>query len=225
MPTGLTEDQFNDVLATFRLRAFSTLEFSRQVNEMYPHVWDKIVKEYGVGGQGAGTYYTAYSRVAHILDYWSKRKTLDKLDYRPAPKEWGSPVIRYWALDRDRLGGTRYPDEVPDDPRYPEGAKTPVAVNRYERNSQARQKCIEHYGIRCCACDFDFEKRYGPHGAGFIHVHHLKPLSAIGEVYEVDPVQDLRPVCPNCHAMIHLGKQQLSIEELKQLLEDSERQP
>ncbi len=35
-------------------------------------------------------------------------------------------------------------------------------------------------------------------GEGFIHVHHLKPLSEVGYEYRVDPIRDLRPVCPNC---------------------------
>src|ERR1043166_6837191 len=29
-------------------------------------------------------------------------------------------------------------------------------------------------------------------------VLHLQPLSGISEEYEVDPIADLRPVCPNC---------------------------
>jgi 5-methylcytosine-specific restriction protein A len=56
---------------------------------------------------------------------------------------------------------------------------------------------------------------YGDIGKGFIHVHHLKPVSQIGETYEVDPINDLRPVCPNCHAMLHRPEETLTIEELK----------
>ena len=69
----------------------------------------------------------------------------------------------------------------------------------------ARKKCIEHYGAKCAVsnCGFDFEKLYGDIGKGFIHVHHLTQLSDIGQGYEVDPIKDLRPVCPNCHAMLH----------------------
>lgn len=46
-------------------------------------------------------------------------------------------------------------------------------------------------------------KQYGSLGKGFIHVHHKIPLSEIGDEYEVDYVNDLIPVCPNCHAMLH----------------------
>ena len=31
-------------------------------------------------------------------------------------------------------------------------------------------------------------------GEGFIHVHHIKPVSEIGETYQVDPIDDLIPV-------------------------------
>ena len=56
----------------------------------------------------------------------------------------------------------------------------------------------------CCSiCGFDFEKNYGELGKGFIHVHHIVPVSKIGPNYIIDPVKDLIPVCPNCHAMLH----------------------
>jgi hypothetical protein len=37
-----------------------------------------------------------------------------------------------------------------------------------------------------------------------IHVHHLRPQSSIGKRYRVNPIADLRPVCPNCHMVLHL---------------------
>ncbi len=50
-------------------------------------------------------------------------------------------------------------------------------------------------------------------------MHHLKQLSEVGEEYEVDPIKDLRPVCPNCHSMLHRKRLALSIEELKEIFE------
>jgi 5-methylcytosine-specific restriction protein A len=63
-----------------------------------------------------------------------------------------------------------------------------------------------------------FAERYGSRAAQFIQVHHLKPLAEVGGEYEVDPIADLRPVCPNCHAVIHTFKPPLSIERAAQLL-------
>jgi 5-methylcytosine-specific restriction enzyme A len=99
-----------------------------------------------------------------------------------------------------------------------EGAVRRVTVNAYERNQEARRKCIEYYGVTCQICGFNFEKAYGKAGKDFIHVHHLKQISEIGETYKIDPIQDLRPVCPNCHAIIHKRKPSHTIEEVKSFL-------
>jgi 5-methylcytosine-specific restriction protein A len=56
---------------------------------------------------------------------------------------------------------------------------------------------------------------YGEIGKNFIHVHHVKPLSEIDEQYKINPIKDLRPVCPNCHAMLHKRKPAYSIEEIQ----------
>jgi 5-methylcytosine-specific restriction protein A len=87
---------------------------------------------------------------------------------------------------------------------YSEGERTTVPVSRIERDPVARQECLDYYGTACSVCGMDFESIYGSLGAGYIHVHHLKPLSVSGPT-KVDPIQDLRPVCPNCHAMLHAG--------------------
>src|SRR5690606_11761611 len=102
---------------------------------------------------------------------------------------------------------------------YREGSVRQVLVNAYERDRAARQACIRHYGLACTVCGLMFEERYGPLGAGFIHVHHVVPLSQLGSGYELDPIRDLRPVCPNCHAMLHRQRPPLSIEELRGILE------
>lgn len=112
----------------------------------------------------------------------------------------------------------RLSEEIFDDQKLAEGSVCQVTINSYERNPEARRRCIEYYGTSCCVCGFDFEERFGSVAQGFIHVHHLKPLSEIQKEYEVNPIADLRPVCPNCHAMIHLGGKTRSIEEVKSWL-------
>lgn len=109
-----------------------------------------------------------------------------------------------------------FPDEVTT---YVEGASTPVLVNRYERNPVARNACLTHYGAKCSVCGFEGRSTYGQAGDGLIHVHHVVEISKIGSEYEIDPIKDLVPVCPNCHAMIHRGKKKAySVAEVKNLL-------
>jgi 5-methylcytosine-specific restriction protein A len=105
--------------------------------------------------------------------------------------------------------------------RFREGAVKRVTVNAYERNERARQACIARHGTACAVCGLEFGQRYGTIGQGFIHVHHLREMSEIGQEYDVDPIEDLRPVCPNCHAMLHRTLPCLRIEELKALLRDA----
>ncbi len=99
-----------------------------------------------------------------------------------------------------------------------EGAKKQIIVNSYERNFKARQICLNHYGHTCSVCKIDFEKVYGIIGKDFIHVHHLKEISDIGETYTVDPIADLKPVCPNCHSMLHQRKPCFTIDELTTMI-------
>jgi predicted HNH restriction endonuclease len=113
----------------------------------------------------------------------------------------------------------RYPDEAEPGLRYPEGAVSRVTVNRYERIPEARAACLAHFGPRCSCCGMSFESTYGHDMAGFIHVHHLAPLSSLPSGYEIESARDLRPVCPNCHAVIHRTDPPRTIEEVKQLLE------
>jgi 5-methylcytosine-specific restriction enzyme A len=112
-----------------------------------------------------------------------------------------------------------FPEEVEEtQEELFEGAVRRVLVNAYERNPEARKNCIEHHGAVCKACGFDFEKKYGEIGKGFIHVHHLKQISEIGKTYQIDPVNDLVPVCPNCHAIMHKRKPPYTIQEVKSFL-------
>jgi predicted HNH restriction endonuclease len=101
---------------------------------------------------------------------------------------------------------------------YVEGATWQVTVNAYERNRDARQKCIEHHGVQCYICGFSFGAVYGAEAEEFIHVHHRKPLSEIRTKYKVDPVKDLVPLCPNCHAFVHLGGGCRDPDEVRDLL-------
>jgi 5-methylcytosine-specific restriction protein A len=111
-----------------------------------------------------------------------------------------------------------FPDEIAESEEHIEGAVKRVSVNRYERDPQARAKAIQHYGLRCQVCGFDFQTAYGALGEGFIHVHHTVPLKQIGNSYVVDPVKDLRPVCPNCHAMLHKRTDVYTIDELREIM-------
>ena len=89
-----------------------------------------------------------------------------------------------------------------------------------ERNGEARDKCIEHYGYTCQICKKSMAEIYGDIGKDYIHVHHIDFLSNTSEKHKVDPIKDLIPVCPNCHSMLHVKKngKYLSVNELGRIL-------
>ncbi|MCF8277812.1 MAG: HNH endonuclease [Flavobacteriales bacterium] len=113
-----------------------------------------------------------------------------------------------------------FPDMVKEDETEYEGAKRTVIVNKYERSSKARENAVGYHGLNCKVCDLNFQKMYGEIGADFIHIHHLIPIHEIGKNYQIDYKNDLIPVCPNCHSMLHrkLKGKEPSIDELKQMI-------
>lgn len=107
---------------------------------------------------------------------------------------------------------------TPIEETFQEGKSKEIIQTRYERNPQARKICLNYHGYSCKICNFNFKNFYGEIGEGFIHVHHINPIAAIGEEYEVNPLNDLIPVCPNCHAMIHSRRPAFTIEEIKKTI-------
>ena len=132
-------------------------------------------------------------------------KDVSLLDYLLHPHQ----IVNDEAYDVD------YPE---DNEKLYEGALITVKANKYERNQKARKECVAKKGYHCLVCGRDFESTYGEIGRGFIHVHHLTPISSIGQEYELNVDTDLAPVCPNCHYMLHRKNPPYTIEELKDIL-------
>lgn len=170
-----------------------------------------------------------YGRLARLVG--------EQLDYNPEPERLGTLVrfekrqdVWHWLMRPEvaealeRIGWVEeaaflLPEEIAATTApMMEGAVYRVSVNAYERNPEARRRCIEAHGTKCCICGFSFGVVYGDVAEGYIHVHHLRPMSEIDGEYLVDPVSDLRPVCPNCHAVIHRRIPAFSIEEARAFL-------
>ncbi|UVK38726.1 HNH endonuclease [Mesorhizobium sp. AR10] len=105
-----------------------------------------------------------------------------------------------------------------------EGRLLTVLHQRRERNRKLvearKQKALEEtHELRCEACDLSFGDRYGPHGDGFIEVHHVRPLHSLREG-DKTALTDLALVCANCHRMIHRRKPWLSVSQLRTLLNE-----
>ena len=150
---------------------------------------------------------------------FSKREYIDELEdaylnycdmIGAEPKNMVNTQRKYWYLDCSVKASKK---------QLEEGICEQITTNRYERNPVARREAIKYHGLRCVVCGMDFEETYGKLGHGFIHIHHVVPISTKGKS-QVDYKKDLVPVCPNCHAMLHHGAngKVLSIRELKNIL-------
>ena len=163
---------------------------------------------------------------------WSSKGIYSKMSWNPQASGVTIPDYIAEKLERDWEKFLNHPvpykeivfaEEAEVDRTFTEGAKRRITVNAYERRAKARTICINHYGLNCSVCDFNFENVYGKIGIGFIHVHHLIPLSEKGKNYKLNTITDLSPVYPNCHAIIHQHRPAYSIEELKAILRKKQR--
>lgn len=107
-----------------------------------------------------------------------------------------------------------------------------VTVPQKEKRKRSRaltQHARKHYTqdgiLRCQGCGFAFDEFYGPHAKNYIEIHHLKPIFTyddgdISKSLEA-ALQDVRPLCANCHRMVHRDPSHLlSIQELNSLVKD-----
>ncbi|MBS1721816.1 MAG: HNH endonuclease [Armatimonadetes bacterium] len=122
-----------------------------------------------------------------------------------------------WSIARQDQGSKSEPtSDLPESQQvFFEGRV--MTTRTWERKGRAQ--CLASKGTRCVVCGFDFGLSYGAEYASLIEVHHVIPYE--GFVREVDPVKDLAPVCPNCHALIHCGRGSLdyrTIKEAQQIL-------
>jgi 5-methylcytosine-specific restriction protein A len=139
---------------------------------------------------------------------WSIRQSGPHL-----PDEIAAELERLW---RERAGIPPPPTPLEVEGQgYFEGAVRQVSVNR-------RAACLAHYGYNCQLCEVNPSVIYGPEAADLIEVHHVVPLSEIRQGYVPDPINDLIPVCPNCHAMIHHGGITRTIEAVQALLMEAD---
>jgi 5-methylcytosine-specific restriction protein A len=99
-----------------------------------------------------------------------------------------------------------------------EGGVSLLTVKKRERNPRNRLLCLRLHGYRCKVCGLEPHGVYGDAGR-ILHVHHLHPLAELDEERSYDPVKDLVPLCPNCHAAVHTQKPwPIPPEELQQTM-------
>jgi 5-methylcytosine-specific restriction protein A len=151
---------------------------------------------------------------------------------------WDNDVIQEFLIDPDRMHNEanrirellatsdatsiKLPDLDTGDILAEEGGLALRAHLRRERNPKLRRRKLDDIKRRSLpiareVCSFNFRQTYGPHGEDYIECHHRTPLHVTGETQT--RLVDLALLCSNCHRMIHRAKKWLTVEELKELVE------
>lgn len=104
--------------------------------------------------------------------------------------------------------------------KFFEGFKRQIIQENSYRNAKLINLAKRLHGTTCFICKFNFAERYGQHGKGFIEMHHLISIS---KGIRESSINDLIPVCANCHRMLHKGETVLSPSELQRIIEQNSR--
>jgi hypothetical protein len=208
-------------LVPAKLRTNERLDFSNAPYRNAPGC-DTCTMDVTTFARTYSTLLPAHEAAIHIAAR-SRIHTSTAKDHSPElivflSRELGTRLPQPAYLNPPTEDESHIPEEISRDEDFTEGAVIQVLVNRYERDQAARERCIKHYGAKCVACGVSLADRYGPEVNGLIHVHHLTPLASVGVESSVDPICDLRPVCPNCHAVIHSTKPPRTVEEVQEMI-------
>lgn len=135
-----------------------------------------------------------------------------------------SEELRKWLSERMdgkiRIPGSHYDVNEKAQDGYSEGNPSEMIQTRRERDPKARAAAIKECGTVCKVCGFDFFKKYGEFGEGYIEVHHKKPIKDLlpGEKTKLE---DLTVVCSNCHRMLHQKDPPIDVDKLKSIVNKS----
>lgn len=154
------------------------------------------------------------ARVRYDMEDWawtSYPRTYTTIDDHLATRLWTIVNVAQTLADQD------YVPTLPAQ-EFTEGQKAQVLATRYERNPKARDACLQHHGTACVVCGFDFASVYGEGFTWCITAHHLKLVSTRGGEHRVDPIEEMRPVCSNCHTVIHQRSPPFEIEEVQTMI-------
>lgn len=100
-----------------------------------------------------------------------------------------------------------------------EGAVERRMVNRYERSRSNRAIAILAHGRRCTVCGFEFSVAYGDWARGYVEIHHLEAMHLMSTPRIINPIEDLVPLCSNCHRMVHRADPPISPSDLRRIIE------
>lgn len=203
------------------IREYADAQFTGIYSETHRSYYDSIRSQIATNAAMRYANELSDGEISHALKYYSE---FLQSKFFPLPKAKEQPKENKEKEDAPQTEGqkeetTKAKVSAPIVEREEtEGEREHVEFERSHRNPTLRRRCIERWGYRCQVCGIDMAQIYGEDlGKNFIEVHHLKPISTYDESRPEDYVDNLVPLCPNCHAMIHHGAEgPLTLKQLRE---------
>lgn len=125
---------------------------------------------------------------------------------------------RYWLFELDE----DFIENKELDGKFPEGKIAERIHKSRERSSKVvtiakNNFKLKHGHLFCQICKFDFEKKYGKIGTGYIEAHHTIYVSDMKPNHMTSP-DEIAMLCANCHRMVHKKRPWLTMKKLNSLL-------
>lgn len=133
-----------------------------------------------------------------------------------------APLQHAFAGLIDREEGSERTDTSEVTYEFAEGQRSFRETWFFKRNPGLRREAIRRHGLTCAACQFDFGATYGKAGDGYIEMHHLNPLAERVDAAKGRPIMttidDVVPLCANCHRVVHRKRPALTMSALTEAL-------
>lgn len=101
--------------------------------------------------------------------------------------------------------------------RIPVSYKTKTGI-KYKTNPRIAKTALQLSGYKCQTNQNDHKTFISKLGQQYMEAHHLIPMQAQKDFScNLDRVENIVSVCPNCHSAIHLGNDAVRLEYLKVL--------
>ncbi|MCI8514277.1 MAG: HNH endonuclease [Lachnospiraceae bacterium] len=193
-------------------------KFSQKVRNLKSHRDSNGMAEWTVYKDGA---YTLTEAGRSYLECRGLSEALKNLGHNGFSYDTMQEIV-----DRVGKSGARKKWIIYDETeRITEGALGVKEQKVKSRSRKLREAAFAHYReadghVRCAVCGFDFQEAYGELGTDYIELHHERPIcqysdEGVEQILE-RAVENIRPLCANCHRMIHRDrKRHITVEELR----------
>lgn len=197
----LSQEFIDPTLSLLSGSQFTTQDFIDLFARNHPDLYNEIVAEYGIGGKGSGSHYSAKVHLAKSLSHHTGDYAVSFLRYIDAPIEWGNQVIALWECNGSGESLNWNDEQIEKDiqavlenQEIPETQRKQLILSRIGQG-QFRKGLID-YWKKCAAT--------GCNEIGILTASHMKPWAVSSNGERLDPYNGLL-LTPNLDRLFDRG--------------------